>query len=509
MILVVLLLATGVASAGRKRVVVLELEGPKGEKFHGDLVKLIKKSHTVVALDKWNHIAEDLSASSLSPANIKKVAKKLKVDGVISGTVDKRRDQYILKLKLHAGTSGKVVGDVNTKSEDARLDATSRGDIQDELLAAIAGLDSNRGGGGGDDDEEAEPPKKNKRVAEAEDDSGDEDEGARKPKGFGRKRVSVAEDEAAKKPKKSKKSEDDAPATASDEEDDNPLPKPKKRPKSRNEDEGDDVASRDGDEDGGEISDSGDVAVDPVLARSPGERAVDAVVGISFTARRMSFNFDPNMTTKPPGYKGNPVAGGMIDATVYPLAFGHKRRGLLKNLGLTLLYDQVFAVSSKTSDGTTLSSSESRWAIGGAFRYPFNESPTSPVIGLMLRYGRQKFTISGNSGVPNVHYTMIEPVGFFKWPLSTKATLNLSAGFIGVSDTGAIQKMDEYGPATVTGFEGEVSGDYLITGSLFMRAALRAETFGYNFKGGAARSTGVAGARDSYLGGAITAGYLF
>jgi len=38
----------GVASAGRKRVVVLDFEGPKGEKFHDDVVKLIKKTHTVV-----------------------------------------------------------------------------------------------------------------------------------------------------------------------------------------------------------------------------------------------------------------------------------------------------------------------------------------------------------------------------------------------------------------------------------------------------------------------------
>src|SRR3954469_3720041 len=44
----------GVAHAERKRVVVLEFEGPKGGRFHDDVVKLIKKTHTVVPTDTWN-----------------------------------------------------------------------------------------------------------------------------------------------------------------------------------------------------------------------------------------------------------------------------------------------------------------------------------------------------------------------------------------------------------------------------------------------------------------------
>ena len=66
----VLLFVPALAQAGgRKRVVVLELEGPKAEKFHEDLVKLIKKSHTVVPVDKWNSTADDLGASGTSEKN--------------------------------------------------------------------------------------------------------------------------------------------------------------------------------------------------------------------------------------------------------------------------------------------------------------------------------------------------------------------------------------------------------------------------------------------------------
>src|SRR5687767_13242762 len=89
--LVVLLILLGVstAHAERRRVVVLPFEGEKAEKFHSAVVKLVKKSHTVVSADKWEGAAGDMK---FNDKTIKKVAKKLKVDGVISGSVDKRRD---------------------------------------------------------------------------------------------------------------------------------------------------------------------------------------------------------------------------------------------------------------------------------------------------------------------------------------------------------------------------------------------------------------------------------
>ena len=60
--------------------------------------------------------------------------------------------------------------------------------------------------------------------------------------------------------------------------------------------------------------------------------------------------------------------------------------------------------------------------------------------------------------------------------------------------------------------------DYLITRNIFARAAFRAETIGYTFKGTGALSNArdgdpatvdVAGARDTYLGGIVTVGYLY
>src|SRR3954463_10797001 len=145
-----LVLPNAAEAGGRKRVVVLELEGPKAEKFHDDLVKLIKKTHTVIPVDKWNGTADDLDAASPNDKNFKKVAKKLKVDAIITGKVQKRRDNYILQIKLRDGKSGSFAGNsIEIKAEGPRLDGQASGELKDELIPAIDSV----GKGGGDDED--------------------------------------------------------------------------------------------------------------------------------------------------------------------------------------------------------------------------------------------------------------------------------------------------------------------------------------------------------------------
>lgn len=514
-IAVALLLLGGIAHANpRKRVVVLDLDGPKGDKFHDELVKLLKKTATVISVDKWNGVAEELSATGNSPGDIKKVAKKLKIDGVVRGTVEKRRDSYLLKLKLHAGTSGKVVGNVDTKSEEDRIDAGAKSDIQDELVASIGELEANRGGGGGDEDEDEDKPTKVAKKPPVEDEedkpvkkSGfakrdDEETGGSKVGKVAKKEpvkpVDDEEDKPVKKPPA--KVETAALRTKTDDDDDKPA-KPAKKVAAREDDE---------DEDGGGVSansgdDDGAVAANKF---SIGERAVDAVLGLSVTARRMSFKFGAD-TAKPPGYKGKPVAGGVLDVTVYPFAIGHKRKGALKHVGLTAMYDQVFSIKSETGAGMKLKSSESRWAAGLSFRYPFSDSPTAPVVGGTVRYGKQKFTITGDSGLPDVSYTMLEPMVFFKYPLGPKLALSAAAGYIAITDSGEISNSREYGASTVSGIEAEVGAELMITENIYARLLLKGQTIGHDFKGDGMRSDGVAGARDSYYGGQLTGGYAF
>jgi hypothetical protein len=543
--LALLLLLCGVANAGRKRIVVLEFEGDKAEKFHEDVVRLIKKSHTVVSLDKWNGTAEELSATKPTDKNIKKVAKKLKIDGVVTGTVEKRRDEYILRLKLRSGASGELVGNtVNIKSESAKLDGTAAKDLKDELIDSIGGLESNRdGGGGGDDEAEEEKPKKGGTAKKPDDEEekpkkggfvkkGDDEE--EKPKKAAAaeekpKKAAAAEEKpkkaaaAEEKPKKggtAKKPDDEEVAALKPKSDDEKPKKSKPDDEDEDKDKPKKVARKDDDEDDDDDGGGGDddtqisksVALTGAAVYAPGERAIDAAVGMSFTARRMAFSFDPNQVTqRPAGYKqSTPVPGAYIDVTAYPLSFGHDRKDILRHLGVTLMFDRVLSINSKNPNTmTTLKSSEQRFAIGATFRYPLGQGASAPVVGAALRYNKQSFTIQGDAVIPDVSYSMFDLTGTFALPIGAKMVLNLNAALLLPLNAGEITLLAQYGRAKITGFEGSAGLDYMLLKNIFARAEGRFETLGYAFKQEGMRSPGVGGARDTYYGGVVTAGYLF
>ena len=533
--LVVLLGMTGGAFASRKRVVVLPFEGEKAEKFHDSVVKLIKKTHTVLSSAKWASTAEDMSADSGSEKDIKKVAKKLKIDGVVEGKIEKRRNEYIIRLKLHAGTTGAMSKTVNTKAENIKLEGDAESDIKDELVSAIGELETNRTNNDdldedsapADDEKPAKEDKKKKKFDKKAAASEDEEDEVKPAKDEKKKKLdkkaAVEEDEPVKEEKKEKKGfgkrkgggddETEALKTKKDEppeNDENPLPDPPKKEKK--------VAKKDRDKDEGasdEVSEKGDVTKKTgAEARTPGERAIDAVVGLSITTRRLTWATDGDLVQKPPAYKGLPAPGGMFDLTFYPLNLGHKAEGLKKNLGVNVAYEQALLISSKDQDGNKLETAYSRYAIGGVFRHALGSS----VIGGTLKYGRQSFQIQNSDaiGIPNVNYSMFSPGGFVQYPLNPKITLNFDLAALLVLKTGQMQLMQNYGGASVLGFEGEAGGDYALTGSIFVRAGLKVESIGYKFNGKGAKTNAdadpeqdVQGARDTYIGVVGTLGYIY
>jgi hypothetical protein len=577
------------AEAGRKRVVVLELDGPKAEKFHEGLVKLLKKTHTVVPTEKWTSTAEDLGADKLTDGNIKKVAKKLKVDAIVTGKIEKRRDEYIIQLKVRAGKTGAVTGSrIDTSSERGMIDAKASRDLKDELVGAIDTMKSGRGG----DDEEEEEERPKKKVAAKEEEEEEEEEEKPKKKGFGKKSSDDEEEEeeeeeeepklskkelAAKKKKEAderKKAEAEAKAEAKkeeerrkkeealakkeeekrkkdeakkkaskkdadeeeeeEEEDETAAALKTKKDSSEEEEEEEDeedepkkkVAARDGDEDEEEGSveasaDEGDEGADKL---SVGERAIEAIAGISFNARRMKFTYQPDLENHPPPYNGVPVAGLILDVTVFPMAITHKNKSMLKNIGLTAMYDKVLLINSKSDpDGpggnapVTLPTSQSRWSIGAVFRYPVSRMIT---VGGQLEYGKQSFTIRPASGVspgiPNTAYSAIAPTVFARLTLG-KLIIGVDATYLAIGKAGQIENPDQYGKASKNGFEGQLAIDYMLKKFLFARVAFRGEAVGFSFDSPGAMATNrdmdpekdVFGASDKYFGGIATVGYLY
>jgi hypothetical protein len=453
--------------------------------------------------------------------------------------------------------------DVNRGGGDDEEDAkpakkkASKGDDEEEDAKPAKKTAKKKPGKGDDEEEDAKPAKKKASKGDDEEDAKPAKKTAKKKPGKGDDEEADAkpakkkpgkggdDEEDAKPAKKSafskggdmkggdkvKKGDDEEGAAlktkkSSDTEEDNPLPKSKKRPAKSGDGEegGDEVATKDKDKDKEEIEekDTGS-KMDGALALSPGNRAIDATVGVSFNARRLSWktssDLAPSMGSpgvgKPPNYNGLPAPGLLIDLTAYPLAFTHKDDSIKKNIGLNIMYDKVLAINSKAGTAT-LKTQASRFSVGGVFRYPFNKTEMSPVVGGSLSYGQQKFEIDG-ADIPNVKYSILSPSVFLRYPMSDKIVLNVNVGYMVISNTGTLQSTDQYGSASVNGFEGEAGGDYAITKAVVLRAALKFETIGFTFKGNGAMTTGrdgdpeqdVQGARDSYIGGAVTIGYLY
>jgi hypothetical protein len=260
-------------------------------------------------------------------------------------------------------------------------------------------------------------------------------------------------------------------------------------------------------------------ALGGAAASSPGQRAIELVAGASMTVRRMSFDVRPDLEQRPASYKGGRAAGAIVDATVYPLALGHSRSGILKDIGLTVMYDRVLKISSKSQlTGMTYDTKETRLGAGLVFRHAFGSSPTAPVVLGSFGYSSQVFRIAADLDTPNVKYTMFEPGIGLRVPVTAKLIVGADAKFMAITSAGQIQQPEQYGTARVLGLEGALAVDYVFAGGMFARAAFRYETIDYSFKGngslainrdGVGTTQDVNGARDTYFGGLATVGYLY
>src|SRR5262249_21641837 len=110
----------------------------------------------------------------------------------------------------------------------------------------------------------------------------------------------------------------------------------------------------------------------------------------------------------------------------------------------------------------------------------------------------------------------VAPGAFLHYSLGEKLTLGLDGGAMLILKAGSIANADQYGTASVLGFEGNLGIDYMLAKSLFLRVAGRFETVGFKFKGtgtlsnprdGNAMTQDVYGARDTHYGGQLLVGY--
>jgi hypothetical protein len=424
-----------------------------------------------------------------------------------------------------------------------------------------------------EDEEEAPPPKKmtkaEKKKAKAaalaekkREEKEAREEAAREARE--KKEREKAEKEMARKKKKAKADEDED--DEDDDADEDVAVKSKKnkgkKAAAKDEDEDDDEAD---DEDGGKkkskaaaddendededepkraaMRDAGDQEEDADDASNPdlgleksadkptaagGVRTSPLVVngGMSFVGRNLTFKSSAPADQAPRGYQGKTVPGVYATGELYPMSFAGAK-GALANVGVGFVADRVIKLNSSVSDGmdgtTLLPTKQSRYGINLRYRHNFGAGPRGVSVLASVGYNKLTFSIDKSGApdnvivdVPNTSYTYVDPGIGVRVPLAGALSALVEGKFMAVLGTGQIQQPEQYGAATVTGFDGDLGFEYSLGDHFLARAGARLMYIGYSFKGNGELSdrdgngsADVGGASDRYLGGYLTAGYAF
>jgi hypothetical protein len=500
----VLVVAPGMADA-RKKVAVLKFTGPKAAKFQKDVEKAVKKGNTVVSDGKYQAAAKKAKAKKVTEKNVAKVAKKLGLDGVVTGSVKKKGKRYTVSMSLR-GKDGSVVTTVKVTAKAAKFGAAEQRTLRNELIAAIDDLPDDDDGGsdsGGfaassGDSDSSDSDSSDSDTASSDTGSSDSDSGS-----------ASSDDQVA--------SSDDGGSA----DDENPIGGG-----------GGGASDSDGEIEKGAGEGSGESLTDEDSADMAARgRAVDIAGGLSFIGRNLSFAVADGLEDTPQGYQGSLVAGAYITAEVYPLAFG-KSKGAMRNIGMSFALDQVIKIESRlnyTDAGgeeveATLPTSVQRYGIGLIYRMLLGAKVTGPTVKVSVRFNKSKFDIDKSDvpaevvDIPNTDYTYVDPGVALRYPFSPKLAVEAGGRFLALLSTGEINNADQYGQATALGFDLDAAVDYKVTPQIFVRGGGRYQTINLSFDGtgdlsnnrdGDPTTQDVDSATDSSYGGYVQAGYLF
>lgn len=216
--------------------------------------------------------------------------------------------------------------------------------------------------------------------------------------------------------------------------------------------------------------------------------------------------------TTPPPRVGTRNTAVLLAGEVYPLAFGGKTGGAA-GLGIAGEFQKTLGLSIKLAGGS-VPINQGLFSIGG--RYRIVTSAVDLILGLDFK--KQKY-VADRSGLAmptdldmsDVNYTMVVPnVGIAKGA-TDKVTIFGRGGAMLVLNTGPIQEREQYGAATVIGFDIKAGADIAFTERIGLRLAGGFSNIVFKFKGNGAMAAarGVAGAADRDFGVAATLGVTY
>jgi hypothetical protein len=540
--LIVVPLLPALARADDRTIVLLEVEGEEKPRVTKALERMVKNGNEILRGSTYRDAARRLRAEKLTPRNVKKVCSYLKVDGVLDGTLVQDDDGYRLVVRLRSAADGVIEKKIPLRMNQPWLSEQLNNELARRLTTAIDNLpaadkdgrDATRVAAARDKPDEGEDDEKGSgKGKDGEDDeravvAGAGKKGSKGSKGSKKTPLDEVEPDdqeveadklaSARDAGKADEEGDDAEGQGPEEEDEL-----EDEPK-----DGQEVAANS--EDGEDQGDAGTVdreAADGQQTTSIRTTPLLVNLGVSFIGRKLTFDYTGTVAEQaPPGYSGTPVPGGYLTAEAYPGGFGGDTKGVAANIGIGIVLDRVFSLNSSVADatGTAVNLPTRMWRYGANLRYRhnFSDGPNGFSMHGAVGYNTAGFSIdkSGAPGgmvdVPNVNYKYVDIGAGARIPIAGAFSLLAEAKVLAPMTTGPIQELDQYGPATVFGYEGEAVFEYQITRTINARAGGRLMQLSYTFDGDGDLDdrdgngeNDVTGASDRFLGGFVTAGYSF
>jgi hypothetical protein len=526
----VLCAAASTADARPRRVVILDFDGPRqlADTGRSTVLSVLGEQYDVVATKRWEQARAAAAQQTHGPAQWSRAAKQSGVDAVIEGWVQDEGRRKILNIVVREASNGREFDTISVRLDGKRgVSTESSRQLQANLNEVLDWIDA-----GQNEPTGTLPIVTVKKIGPTR--GADDDDGAR-----GRGRRVIDDDDAAAEPRRRSRRSDrpdrDRPDRADRqdrqvaEEADPPARSATKAERKAEGSEATTEAEPAHDAKPVEVSTAAREAheleilfpqqsderkqvlgekVDHVPQRTP-RFMIDG--GGYYGSRSLIWDADPDANIQQ--FAGVTTKGLQVNAAVYPFPL-KQTDGILSGLGFTgslhhsagstVVFDDVDTVEEYVLN-------QNGWELGVHYRAPLN---SLVAIDGGAFYGNQTYEIvdaSPDFETPDTKYSYLGASVHLDLAITDRALIGFGARYFTVLDSGDLQSIDFYGPASASGLG--LEGSFLIPlpMSLYVRGQLSYQRISLDLSGGGqiADDEGVTGGRDSLITGNVNLGIAF
>jgi hypothetical protein len=522
--------AATAADARPRRVVILDFDGPRqlADSGRSTVLSVLGEHYDVVATKRWEQARAAAAQQTHGPAQWSRAAKSSGVDAVIEGWVTDEGRRKILNVVVREASNGREFDTISVRIDGKHGVSTDTSrQLQANLNEVLDWIDA-----GQNEPSNALPVVTVKKIGPRHSDDGDRSRA---------RRGAIDDDDATAEPRRRSKRDrdrDDEEVEASD-----APARPATRSTRAKADARTD-ANADAGADDSEPTTEAEPARDakPVEVSTATREAHELEIlfpthsderkqvlgekvdrppqrtprfmidgGGYYGSRSLIWDADPDAEIQQ--FAGVTSKGLQVNAAVYP--FPTKQMdGILSGVGFTgslhhsagstVVFDNIDTIEEYVLN-------QNGWELGVHYRAPLNS-----LIALDggAYYGNQTYEIvdaSPDFETPDTKYSYLGAGAHLDLAITDRALIGFGARYFTVLDSGDLESVEFYGPASASGLGLEASFQIPLPASLYVRGQLAYQRIALTLDGGGiiTDDEGVLGGRDSLINLNVNVGIAF